>query len=224
MLSFIELATGYFLEKLFNEKWWDYSDRKFNLFGYICLEFSLMWGVGMVLAMLFVHPMIDGLIKGNPVLFNWNILSIIIFGVLVDLFFTIKTLVDISQWVAVYHTISAKVGKLADSIKESLINSSERLDSSWEDIDDRFDQLTSFLKNDIGKLIDLQQKMLSDQSQTLIDLQNYLGKLKASSRLLSHRIFNAYPRLKKLMHNFELNKLESLDISEVIEKNNKKEE
>ena len=39
----LEFITGFILEKIFNEKWWDYSDEHFNIKGYICLKFSLMW-------------------------------------------------------------------------------------------------------------------------------------------------------------------------------------
>ena len=37
----IELVTGWVLERFFHNKWWDYSSRRFNLKGYICLEFSI---------------------------------------------------------------------------------------------------------------------------------------------------------------------------------------
>ena len=39
----LEFFTGWVLEKLFQTKWWDYSERKFNVKGYICLEFSILW-------------------------------------------------------------------------------------------------------------------------------------------------------------------------------------
>ena len=39
--SAIEWLTGFALEKLFHQHWWDYSDQPFNLNGYICLRFSL---------------------------------------------------------------------------------------------------------------------------------------------------------------------------------------
>ena len=42
LTSVLELATGFVLEKLFRQRWWDYSDKPFNLGGYICLEFSIM--------------------------------------------------------------------------------------------------------------------------------------------------------------------------------------
>ena len=42
--TLIELITGWVLERFFHNKWWDYSSRRFNLKGYICLEFSILWG------------------------------------------------------------------------------------------------------------------------------------------------------------------------------------
>ena len=32
--------------KIYHTRWWDYSDFPFNIGGYICLEFCLLWGVG----------------------------------------------------------------------------------------------------------------------------------------------------------------------------------
>ena len=44
LTSVIEYITGYLLEKVFHNKWWDYSDKPYNIKGYICLKFSLFWG------------------------------------------------------------------------------------------------------------------------------------------------------------------------------------
>ena len=42
--SLLELVTGWALEKFFHDKWWDYSNEPFNIKGYICLRFSILWG------------------------------------------------------------------------------------------------------------------------------------------------------------------------------------
>ena len=45
----VEWFTAKLLERLHNRKWWDYSDKKFNLNGYVCLQYSVLWGaLGMV--------------------------------------------------------------------------------------------------------------------------------------------------------------------------------
>lgn len=39
-----EWIAGHLIEKIYHEKWWDYSNIRFNLDGYICLRMSLIWG------------------------------------------------------------------------------------------------------------------------------------------------------------------------------------
>lgn len=44
LATVIEWIAGHVLEWLYHEKWWDYSEVKWNLDGYVCLPFSLLWG------------------------------------------------------------------------------------------------------------------------------------------------------------------------------------
>lgn len=52
----IELVGGWALFKIYHIRWWDYSNMKFNLGGYICPQFSLLWGLGSVIMVKLVHP------------------------------------------------------------------------------------------------------------------------------------------------------------------------
>ena len=40
-----EYLTSYILEKIFNARWWDYSNMKFNLNGRICLRNCFFFGL-----------------------------------------------------------------------------------------------------------------------------------------------------------------------------------
>ena len=40
-----EWISGHMIERFYHERWWDYSNVKWNLDGYICLPASLIWGV-----------------------------------------------------------------------------------------------------------------------------------------------------------------------------------
>lgn len=55
----LEFVTGWVLEKVFHEKWWDYSKEHFNVRGYICLKFSLIWGLACTGTMMIVHPLVE---------------------------------------------------------------------------------------------------------------------------------------------------------------------
>ena len=41
----IQWLTGKTLERINQKKWWNYSDKKWNFDGYICLSYSLLWGL-----------------------------------------------------------------------------------------------------------------------------------------------------------------------------------
>ena len=59
----IEYLTGYLLEKIFHNKWWDYSKEKFNLHGRICLKNVILFGIGGPI-ILYIDPfMTDFLIQ-----------------------------------------------------------------------------------------------------------------------------------------------------------------
>lgn len=64
--STLELVGGWALYKLYHTRWWDYSDFPFNIGGYICLKFSLLWGVGTLVVMRIVHPVVAGLVNMVP--------------------------------------------------------------------------------------------------------------------------------------------------------------
>lgn len=70
----IELVTGWILDKIFHNKWWDYSNCKFNLHGYICLSFSILWAIAVVFVICVVHPAVERLV--NLVLDPWATVAV----------------------------------------------------------------------------------------------------------------------------------------------------
>ena len=62
----LELATGVLLERIFRQKWWDYSDEPWNFQGHICLKYSLIWGVLAVICIFFANPLLVRLIDLIP--------------------------------------------------------------------------------------------------------------------------------------------------------------
>lgn len=52
----LEYVTHFVLEKLFHSTWWDYSGKKFNIRGRVCLQNTLLFGVGVVLIVRVFQP------------------------------------------------------------------------------------------------------------------------------------------------------------------------
>lgn len=108
LLSLLEFLSGEFLLKFFNLRLWDYSYRKFNIKGLICLRFSLYWGIFSLIFYLFMYGFIDSLsiryIDNNVCLF------------LLGLFYGIF-IIDLCISV----NLTSKIKKYADS-KSKVIN------------------------------------------------------------------------------------------------------
>ena len=81
--SALEYFTSYIMEKLFKARWWDYSDRKFNLNGRICGFNSLLFGIGSIAIIYIFQPILELLllITNSKILFIINITSLIIFAI-----------------------------------------------------------------------------------------------------------------------------------------------
>lgn len=62
--TMLELVGGYALLKIFHARWWDYSKKPFNYHGYICLEFSIIWGFGILVVVRKIHPFIEMVFGG----------------------------------------------------------------------------------------------------------------------------------------------------------------
>ena len=78
--SFLEYFTSWLMEKLFNARWWDYSKEKMNLEGRICLKNSLLFGLGGLLVVMFIQPIMTNLLKNiEPSILSFiSILSMVL--------------------------------------------------------------------------------------------------------------------------------------------------
>lgn len=81
MATVIEWTAGHLIEKCFHEKWWDYSERKWNLDGYICLPMSILWGLLCTFAVTWGNALLLKLFYLIP-----SIAGSIILGVLATIF------------------------------------------------------------------------------------------------------------------------------------------
>ncbi len=73
----VEYFVGWLLEKMFHQRWWDYSDHRFNLNGRIAVPESLAWGPLATPAILFFIPWLDSLIALVPLWVGISALAVL---------------------------------------------------------------------------------------------------------------------------------------------------
>lgn len=81
LCSLLEYFTSYFMEKFFKARWWDYSQKKFNINGRICLDNMIAFGALGVIVIYIVNPFLMNIIS----YFN-NIALYIVSGILLVIY------------------------------------------------------------------------------------------------------------------------------------------
>ena len=97
LTSILEYITGYLLEKVFHNQWWDYSDKPFNIHGYVCLKFSIYWGLACTFIMDVLHPIIYKGITLMPHIVGMILICIIMTVFFVDCGITVATILKFNK-------------------------------------------------------------------------------------------------------------------------------
>jgi uncharacterized membrane protein len=82
--SILEYFTSYFLEVIFKARWWDYSNKKFNINGRICLETMIPFGLFGLLVMYVINPIIFNILNMIPISIIYFISIVLFLLLLID--------------------------------------------------------------------------------------------------------------------------------------------
>lgn len=91
----MELGAGFLMSRIFKRKWWDYSEYKYNIGGYVSIPFTLSWGIWAVLGVKFFHPLLRKFIRWMPKTVGEILLMILGFLLVCDLLVTAGALLNI---------------------------------------------------------------------------------------------------------------------------------
>jgi uncharacterized membrane protein len=149
--SLLELVGGYILKKLFHMRWWDYSEEPFNLGGFICLKFSLMWGMAGVFLVKIVQPIMASVLRHLPT--TPVFLALIVFYLILatDLFVTVIAITHLNHDLKQAHDLSRLIRSSSDTIAENLGNFAVE---ASEKLDDRKDEISENLAQEIRTLLE----------------------------------------------------------------------
>lgn len=156
--SFLEYFTGYIMEKLFKARWWDYSNKKFNINGRICLDNLIAFGVLALFVMYIGNPFFISILSKLNIVFL-NALAVIL-GILllVDLCISFKI---INGFKHVTNSVKKdNTEEITKRVREMLINRGglyRRLVSAFnfETSEMYLKELTTKVKTNINKAVSI---------------------------------------------------------------------
>lgn len=187
--TLVELVGGYILYKMFHTRWWDYSMYRFNLGGFICPQFSLLWGLGSVLLMVVVHPLLS---KPSAVIPTLVLIWLdVIFGglFLADLIVSAIQAVGFSKQLARIDELRKAMRTTSDALTEVIGTSAMTMDTL---LDEQKLQLTLAAMEGATNAAELRDQLreLAGKAGTLRDTTIRLSKQRFFG---TGRLLRAFP-------------------------------
>ena len=201
--TMLELIGGYILLKAFETRWWDYSHLKFNLNGFICLRFSLVWGIMGTLGYVFLHelyvyPWLEDF-DGVFAVVLTNTFLIVFF---IDWMFTIVALLNFKQMLRELRSralnlrnksdilIQKDHSQLSQSLRARLngIIENTKNNETLSKVKAKIDSLRDFFTHPKDKDVTNEFEMLK----------------KLSHKITSSRFYKAFPEIKLVLRKDEM--------------------
>ncbi len=120
LVTVIEGITGFVMDRLFHHKWWDYTDQPLNIGGYVCLVFSLIWGVFCVFIMKVFQPMVKGVVIHIPFMIGLIVLIVCAIAMSADLYVTASAVLKLNKKLEAMDKIASELHELSDRMGENI--------------------------------------------------------------------------------------------------------
>ena len=231
LVTTIEGVTGYLMDRLFHHKWWDYSNQPLNIGGYVCLLFSLAWGVACVLIVRVIHPFVCQMVDMIPVTVGIGLAAVLGIALLADLYVTTAEILKLNKKLDTMEKISAELRELSDmigvNIHESVMETMEfseetkkQLDSAVSELREKLDSVAQEQKDHLEERIDrveekIEAKLYPEEEKALLaELRNKYAELKGKytelagrSTLVTRRLIDAFPKMESRLHKEMFNEM-----------------
>jgi uncharacterized membrane protein len=214
LTSALEWLTGFALEKLFHQRWWDYSDEPFNLSGYICLRFAIAWGFACMFVVKLLHPTVLLFIRIVPQVLGVVLLALMGAVMAVDLAATVSTIIKLNRRLAQIDELAAKIREASNEFGENLadrvLDAAERGAGWKEDLDElsfRLAERRAELADNLAEWEQHREEQRTQVRQQLEDWHTSMQALLAGDSFGHRRLLRAFPRLRSLDHAGALERL-----------------
>ena len=203
--SLLEFIAGFAMERIFHDKWWDYSNNPFNIKGYICLEFSIIWGIACVLVVDIIHPIIMKLVNALPHTLGLWLMGALYVLLVTDAVLTLVELLKLPKRFKAMEELEAAITAVSDAMGENIYDSVERGRQRSEAFNEKHPDIAEksreYMADMLEKRSEINQKAKEREdahkealAARKAELEAKLARLKGRN-IVHRRIANAYPQL-----------------------------
>ncbi|MCI8485388.1 MAG: hypothetical protein HFH41_13780 [Lachnospiraceae bacterium] len=189
LTSVLEFITGFLLEKIFHNQWWDYSEENFNICGYVCLKFSILWGLGCTLIIDMIHPNIYRFIKIIPKVPGTVLLVLCSVTFVIDLVITVSTILKFNQRLKLIDEAASRIkvvsNEIGENIYEGMTIAMEKREEWKENIENRTAEFTENheeLAENISSVLDNVKSAVAERRESLTEKKDILAEKRAEKK------------------------------------------
>lgn len=207
----LEYVTGWIMETVFHTRWWDYSNKKFNLHGYISLASSLLWGAFSILLFKLLQPFVSWITSLYPQSIGEVILAVVsvlygidfgisaytafglskTFGKVEDMLEELISYMENSRLYETREEIREKLEGIRGSIKQRELL--ERLSARRVEFIGRFESVIAESPFGENSFYNAKRQELE---QRLDDFSGKYMEIRSKQNVFIRRMVHAYPNLK----------------------------
>ncbi|MBQ8185047.1 MAG: putative ABC transporter permease [Lachnospiraceae bacterium] len=205
--TILEYLTSVLMERVFHTRWWDYSNKKYNFQGRICLGASLGWGAFSVVLFQVLHPFVALLVElYSAAIGKTVILAVtVIYGV--DFVLSFAGAMQISKYLQrmeeameeLYEYIQGtRLYGTAEELRDrmELYRLADYKDELKRRMEMRMDAVLAFgLEIPAEKLLQMKEKRVQVEERVLSLYEKYTQQ-KKEANFFARRILGAYPHIK----------------------------
>ncbi len=118
----LEYFTSYIMEKLFKARWWDYSEKKYNINGRVSLDALLLFAFGSMIIIYFVNPLVYKLFLVLQANFVKLISLVLLVIFIIDVVISFKTIYEVRN--TIKNEEKDNTYEITKKVKERLKNKS----------------------------------------------------------------------------------------------------
>ena len=200
LVTFIEWLTGYVMDRIFHQKWWDYSGQPLNIGGYVCLPFSLIWGVFCVFIVKCFQPLVAHLIGYIPHIAGIVILVILSIAMLADLYVTASAILKLNKRLEAMEKIAAELREFSDRMGENIYENVKDGMEKEEQLKSKVASMKEVRKELRAEYSAGKEEWYKSQQQKLDELKGRYDSLVNGLGSVGERLVKAFPNMESRIH------------------------
>ena len=119
LTSAVEYVTSYAMEKLFHMRWWDYSQRRFQLNGRVCLLNSLLFGLACLVLRYGIQPRVYpplAWLRDHHLLLPLALVLFLLYAA--DIVLSVRSAIQIGSRLEKLHAIQDELTQRLEALRE----------------------------------------------------------------------------------------------------------